>query len=250
MRVNLSILAILIVLLLPSVGFAGAVDNSLYAEVLKRHVSDGLVDYTGLKRNRAPLDAYLDKMGAVDPDELSRNGQLAFYINLYNAATLRLVVDHYPLKSIRDIGSFFSSPWKARIVMLKGQMVSLDHIEHKIIRARFKESRAHFALNCTAVSCPVLRDEPYDEDRLEMQFSDATIEFINDRSKNYLLGRVLYLSKIFDWFSGDFPKEITHWIKRYSRDSLREHFDDADQNARPLRVEFLPYDWSLNDQAR
>ena len=68
--------------------------------MLKRHVRDGLVDYTGLKRNRAPLDAYLDMMGAVDPDELSRNGQLAFYINLYNAATLRLVVDHYPLKSI------------------------------------------------------------------------------------------------------------------------------------------------------
>lgn len=250
MRMNISLFVFVVLLWLPIAGFAAGVDNSLYAEVLKRHVRDGLVDYAALKSNRAPLDAYLEMMGTVDPENLSRNGQLAFYINLYNAATLRLIVDHYPVESIKDIGSFFSSPWKASIVTLNGELVSLDHIEHEIIRARFNESRIHFALNCSAISCPILHDEPYSAGKLERQLSGATTRFINDGSKNYLLGRVLYISKIFDWFSGDFPEDIARWVERYSRDRLRGQFEEAAQKGTPLRVEYLKYDWSLNDQAK
>lgn len=250
MRIRMSILFILAVLLLPVPGVAGAVDHSLYARLLERHVQDGLVDYAGLKNDRAPLDEYLEVMGGINPDTLSENEQLAFYINLYNAATMRLIVGHYPIESIKDVGSFFSSPWKARIVVLNGEMVSLDHIEHEIVRPRFEEPRVHFALNCSARSCPPLMNVPYMAETLEDQLTEATINYLNDGKNNYLVGRILYVSKIFDWFSEDFPDDLPHWIKRYARGALGRALDETETEGLSLRVEFLKYDWGLNDQAR
>lgn len=250
MRIYMPIVILVLVIMLPAVAISQTVDHSRYAGVLKRHVRNGLVDYEALKANRAPLDKYLEKMGAVDPDTLSRNGQLAFYINLYNAATLQLIIDHYPIESIKDIGSIFSSPWKARFVQLNGRLVSLDHIEHEIIRPRFQEPRVHFALNCSAMSCPPLRGEPYTANTLEEELARATTEFINDGKNNFFVGRVLYVSKIFDWFSEDFPDDLPHWLKRYARGTLFESLDDTDNNGGSLRVDYLDYDWSLNDLPR
>ena len=142
MRYLCGILLVLFVVFSPVASGAG-VDNTLYAEVLNLYVKDGLVDYTGLSAHRENLDVYLDKLGDLNPDEISRKEQLAFYLNLYNASTLKLIVDHYPLESIKDLGSFFSSPWKKKIVKLRGTLVTLDHIEHDIVRPELKDARVH-----------------------------------------------------------------------------------------------------------
>lgn len=127
------IIPLMLFVLLPTFASAG-VDNSLYAKVLDRYVKDGLVNYAALKEHRTDLDTYLDMMATVEVGKLDRREQLAFYINLYNAATLQLVVNNYPVNSIKKIGSFFSTPWKLEIVRLEGKLVTLDHIEHDIVR--------------------------------------------------------------------------------------------------------------------
>jgi len=240
----------LLVVMMPQSVFGGELDNSLFADVLSRHLDKGLVDYTGLLADRQPLDAYLDAIGKVDPASLSRNNRLAFYINLYNATTLRLIIDHYPVDSIKDIGSFFSSPWKKDVVVLNGQRVTLDHIEHGIIRPLFKEARVHFALNCTAMSCPPLLPEPYEGDMLEEQFQLVAIGYINDGKNNYLDGKTLYVSKIFDWFSEDFPDDFVSWFSQFAEGDLRDDLEKVKAQGVKLKVRFLKYDWGLNDPAR
>lgn len=244
------IIFILIVMVLAvQSAVAGSVDNSLYAQVLQRHVDNGLVDYVGLKANRAPLDAYLNMMGSVDPATLSRDEQLAFYINLYNAATLKLIIDHYPVESIKDIGPFFSTPWKQKVVVLDGELVTLDNIEHDIVRPTFKEPRIHFALNCTAMSCPPLLTAPYEAQTLNKQLDTAAIGYINDGNNNYLDGNKLYVSEIFDWFSEDFPEDFIRWFVRYARGELKAGMDAVIVSGRTLKVKYLDYDWSLNEQS-
>ena len=201
--------------------FRSGVDNSLYANILEKYVSDGRVDYDDLTAHRGRLDGYLDMMGAVEPEGLSRNEQLAFYINLYNAATLQLIVDNYPVESIKDIGSFFSSPWKLKVVKLSGEMVTLDHIEHDIVRPRFKDNRVHFVLNCSAISCPPLLPAPFEAETVDAQLEQATIAFINDGENNYLDGKTLYVSKLFSWYSEDFPDDFVGWFTGYARGELK-----------------------------
>jgi hypothetical protein len=240
----------LFVVILPQPVFGGVLDNSLFAVVLSRHLDKGMVDYAGLKADRQPLDTYLDAMGRIDPASLSINDRLAFYINLYNATTLRLIIDHYPVESIKDIGSFFSSPWKKDVVVLNGQQATLDHIEHNIIRPLFKEARVHFALNCTAMSCPPLLPEPYEGDKLEEQLQHMAVAYINDGKNNYLEGKTLYVSKIFDWFSEDFPDDFVSWFSQFAEGDLRDGLNKVKAQGVKPKVKFLKYDWSLNDQAR
>jgi len=244
MRSMLSVL--FFVLFAAQLAVAGEVDNSLYARVLTRHLSNGLVDYEGLEADRTPLDEYLVMMGQIDPESLSRNDRLAFYLNLYNAATLKLIIDNYPVDSIKDIGSFFSSPWKKKVVMLNGELVTLDNIEHDIVRPYFKEPRVHFALNCTALSCPPLLDVPYEGDLLEEQLQSATVSYINDGVNNYLDGKTLYVSKIFDWFSEDFPDDFTGWFAQFAQGELKQNLEKTRKNGVKLRIKYLKYDWSLN----
>jgi len=245
----IGIIVILFVMLFPVV--AGAdIDNALYSEVLERYVRDGLVDYAYLKTRKNDLDDYLDMMGAVSPDSLSSGEQLAFYINLYNAATLRLVVDNYPVESIKDIGSIFSSPWKLKVVRLNGEMVTLDHIEHEIVRPRFKDPRVHAALNCSATSCPPLLSVPYNGRTIDMQLEQAMVDFINDGKNNYLEGTILSVSKIFSWFSEDFPEDFVGWFMGYAKGDLKRELEVMIRDGKKPRVRYLKYDWSLNRQAQ
>ncbi len=249
MRYLCGILLVLFVVFSPVASGAG-VDNTLYAEVLNLYVKDGLVDYTGLSAHRENLDVYLDKLGDLNPDEISRKEQLAFYLNLYNASTLKLIVDHYPLESIKDLGSFFSSPWKKKIVKLRGKLVTLDHIEHDIVRPEFKDARVHFALNCSAMSCPQLLGVPYEAETLDAQLEQVTIAFINDGKNNYLDEKALYVSKIFDWFSEDFPDDLVGWVTEYARGDLKNELLRQKTGNRKIPVQFLMYDWSLNKQVQ
>jgi hypothetical protein len=173
-----------------------------------------------------------------DFDSWTSEQRLAFLINLYNASTLRLIRDHYPVKSIKDIGGWFKGPWDQPIVTLFGKQVTLDHLEHDIIRKQFKEPRIHMALVCAAKGCPPLRREAYTADKLESQLADQSRQYlasptglIIDKTK----GKV-FISSIFKWYGSDFPS-VSNFIEKYSGKKLKG-----------LKIDYLDYDWSLNEQ--
>ena len=221
-----------------------SVDNGIYAELLASHVDNGVVDYQGLKNKEKKLDAYLDILAAFDPEKLSRNHRFAFYINAYNAWTIKLILSGYPgVKSIKDLGSFFSSPWKKKICRINGKMLSLDEIEHEILRPTFKDPRVHFAVNCASKGCPKLIAEPFQGDILERQLDAAARGFVNDPEKNYLDGDTLYVSSIFKWFEEDFSHDIPAFIKKYADNELKKQLSEKSGD---IKVKYLDYDWSLN----
>ena len=219
-------------------------DNDVYAQLLKQHVYHGRVDYAGFKQDEPRLDQYLSQLGNTDPDRLDRSGQMAFYINLYNAATIKLILTAYPgITSIKDLGTLFQSPWKKKFITLNGQTVTLDHIEHEILRPRFKDPRVHFAVNCASKSCPPLLAEPYSGRTLDAQLDRVTTNFINDPKNNYIQGDRLYVSRVFKWFSEDFADDIKGFVSKYA---LGEFKNQLDARISSLQVKYLEYDWSLN----
>jgi hypothetical protein len=221
-----------------------AADHSLYGELLKKYVIKGKVHYAGIKAEEAKLNQYLKKLEEVDPGSLSRDQQFAFYVNVYNAWTIKLILTKYPgIKSIRELGFLNSGPWKKKLVRLQGEMLSLDHIEHDILRAGFKDPRVHFAINCASKSCPPLRSEPYRADVLNQQLDDATRSFINNPKSYRLEGRDLYVSRIFKWFSEDFNEDALGFFLQYANGELKMNL--ATQAER-INVQYLEYDWSLN----
>lgn len=221
-----------------------AVDHGIYAELLSKYVKKGVVDYQGFKSEEARLDQYLKTLEKVNSGKLSRNDQFAFYANAYNAWTIKLILSGYPgIRSIKDLGSFYQSPWKKKIVRLDGDIVSLDHIEHDILRPRFKDARVHFAINCAAFSCPPLSSEPYIGSRLEQHLDDSTRKFINNPKSNYIKGMTLHVSKIFKWFKADFNDDIIGFIIKYATGDFK---NELENKKNVLKIKYLPYDWSLN----
>jgi hypothetical protein len=222
-----------------------SVDHSLYGDLLKKYVKkNGQVDYAGFKSEEATLDQYLDLLHSVDIKSLSDNEQFAFYANVYNAWTIKLILTKYPdISSIKSLGIFNTGPWKKKVVRLKGQTISLDHIEHDILRPRFKDPRVHFAINCAAKSCPPLRSEPYTGDRLDQQLDDSTRAFINNSNSYRLEGQNLYVSRIFKWFSEDFNEDALSFFRKYATGEFKRNLDT---NSVKIRVKYLEYDWSLN----
>ncbi|MBA4393620.1 MAG: DUF547 domain-containing protein [Desulfobacca sp.] len=220
------------------------VDHRLYGELLQRYVTNGVVNYQGLKKEENKLDRYLNVLEKVDPGALSQLDQFAFYINAYNSWTIKLILSAYPsIHSIKDLGSPFKSPWKKKIARLNGQVLTLDTIEHDILRPRFKDPRIHFAVNCAARGCPPLRPEPYRGDILDQQLTEMTEGFINDPQRNRLEGKTLYVNRIFKWYEGDFNNDIVGFFIRYAREDFKEKLV---RNLREIRIEYLDYDWSLN----
>jgi len=223
---------------------SAAVDNSLYATLLGRYVHNGRVDYQGLQKNETVLDDYLDVLAAVDPNALSRKERFAFYINAYNAWTIKLILSRYPdLRSIKELGSLFSSPWKKKIARIDGRVLTLDQIEHDILRKQFKDPRIHFAVNCASKGCPPLLGEPYVGERLDRQLDRVATGFINNPRYNRLEGDILMVSKIFDWFAEDFNDDVIGFFLLYAEPPLRQQLKD---NRSRIRIEYLDYDWSLN----
>jgi len=221
-----------------------AVDHTLYADLLKQYVNNGGVDYQGFKTEEAKLDRYLKILEETDTKALPRNEQFAFYVNAYNAWTIKLILSAYPdIKSIKDLGSLFKSPWKKKIARIDGDVLTLDAIEHDILRPRFKDPRIHFAVNCASKGCPPLRSEPYQGDVLDQQLTEMTEAFINDPTYNRLEGKTLYVSRIFKWYSEDFNDGIVEFFTTYGRGELGETLQ---RQAKEIKVEFLDYDWSLN----
>lgn len=223
-----------------------AVDHTLFGELLDRYLSGGRVDYQGFKKEEARLDAYLEMLETVDIDALSKDEQFAFYTNAYNAWTIKLILTGYPgVTSIKDLGSLLRSPWKKKIVRLKSGVVTLDNVEHDILRPRFKDPRVHFAINCAAASCPPLYPEPFTGAELNRQLEDATRSFINDPAQYRLEGDKLYVSRIFKWFGEDFDNDLLSFFIQYADGDLKAALSDRSGD---IDVAYLDYDWSLNGQ--
>jgi len=219
------------------------VDHSLYGELLGKYVKDGVVDYQGFKKEEGKLDQYLNLLDQRNPDELPRNEQLAFYINAYNAYTIKLILKNYPVDSIKDIGGWFTGPWKIRFCKIGGKAFTLDEIEHEIIRPRFKDPRVHFAVNCASKGCPPLISEPYQASILDQQLDANTLSFLNNPERNRLEGNTLYVSKIFKWFGEDFGGDVVGFLLQYADGDLKNRLVAGRDR---IKIDYLHYDWSLN----
>jgi hypothetical protein len=230
-------------------------DHGAWTSILGRFVRDGNVAYARLAREGGPLlTPYLASLSAACADDYarwSRAERLAFWINAYNAFTVKLVLDHYPIASIRKIGWLPGAAFRRRFVSmpgLKGGPVSLDDIENGTLRADFREPRIHFALVCASRSCPTLRGEAYRARDLDRQLDDQARAFLADPAKNRYdpATNTLHLSSIFKWFGADFEAEAGGSVAAY----VGRYLNDAGASAPGVRIEFLDYDWSLNDIGR
>ncbi|MCC6234419.1 MAG: DUF547 domain-containing protein [Verrucomicrobiales bacterium] len=213
---------------------------------------DGRVHYAELKAHPASLDRYLDRIAAIPQEDFKRwprAEQLALLLNLYNAQTVRLILTHYPIASIRRIGLLPGAAWREKCVRLGDQHLSLDDLEHELIRKNYVEPRIHFALVCAAQGCPPLRAEAYEAVRLDAQLADQARLFLSDPAKNRFdpATGTLWLSPIFDWFTRDFAADraglrefVTPLLPEPVRRQLSQHPS--------VRIQFTDYDWSLNDR--
>jgi len=218
------------------VGTGSAPSHSAWEELLQEFVNDkGDVAYARFKTRENELTQYLDYLADNTPSTTwTRNETLVYYINIYNAATVALILEHYPTESIRDIWR----PWGQECVRIGDKTISLGDIEHKILR-KMNEPRIHFAINCASFSCPKLKNEAYTADKLEAQLHSATLDFINDPRRNILSPNKLELSAIFKWYKGDFTGKNTliNYIKPYTKLEL----------AASAKITYLSYDWRLNE---
>lgn len=237
-----------------SPGSETAVDHGAWAAFLESYRAvDGegvaRVDYGAVTpADRAALDGYIAALEAVEVPALAADEQLAFWINLYNAVTVRTVLDAYPVASIRDIGGglFGSGPWADEAVTVMGRTLSLNDIEHGIIRAVWDEPRIHYAVNCAAIGCPNLAAEPFAGEALDARLAEAERAFVNDPRGVRLEGRDLVLSKIFFWFREDWaPDEaaLLNALRPVATGRTGEALAGRQSVAR------YDYDWALNDQA-
>jgi hypothetical protein len=242
-----------------------AFDNQVWDQLLKRHVVviDGgqitQANYAGFQSERQDLQHYLDNLSAVTQAEFdawSNDQQLAFLINAYNAWTVELILTEYPnLDSIKDLGGFFSSPWKKAFIPLFGQEVSLDHIEHELIRGsgRYDEPRIHFAVNCASIGCPALRNEAYTAAFLDTQLEEQTQLYLQDKSRNRLNDDRLEISEIFKWYREDFQQgwrntqSLADFLVLYADTLGLGKQQQAKLKQGDITIHFLDYDWQLND---
>ena len=209
----------------------------------------GKVNYQGLKEDPKILLDYLELLRTNRPNEerWDKKESLAYWINLYNAFTIKLIIDHYPVKSIKNIGDrvqipFINSPWDIEVIDFGDEKMSLNYVEHQILRKFFEEPRIHFAINCASISCPNLRNEAYVAFKIDAQLTNQTQIFLKDSTKNIITSNALHLSKIFQWYSGDFSLNQTLYenLSIWSGVSIND-----------LAIkQFKNYNWSLNEQPR
>ena len=251
--------------------------HKAFDTLLKKHIvvlqggKASQARYAGFKQDEAALKAYTDslsKVGLAEFNGWSRPQQMAFLINAYNALTVQFILTRYPdLKSIKDLGGTFSSPWKQRFFKLLGSDAHLDQIEHEILRKKgvYDEPRVHYAVNCASIGCPALREEAFTADKLDAQLEEQTLRFLSDRSRNRYNAQneALEVSKIFDWFKEDWQSGFRGIGKDQSPVTSREQYfgkyakllsDKAEEQKLiadgKVSIRFLDYDWNLNDAKR
>jgi Protein of unknown function, DUF547 len=213
---------------------SATVSHTAWSALLAKHVKNGGVNYAGFKTDAKAFDTYLLTLKSAKPGTQTKE-DLAFWINAYNAFTIKLVVDNYPVKSIKDING--GEPWKKSWIQIGETTYSLDAIENTILRTKFKEPRIHFAINCAAKSCPPLRAEAFTAAKMEAQLSEQTTAFINNPKFNTISAKALKLSNIFDWFKADFG-DVAVFIKKYYTGKTPPNTN--------VSIKYTTYDWALN----
>lgn len=236
---------------------AAIVQHQLLTDILNDYVHNGRVDYDNMRKDER-LDQYLTQVVNTDPNTLSnRNERFAFWINAYNAYTLKVICENYPIESINDLsfgglylGSLLGKTvWDNDFAEVNHKKYTLNEIEHKVVRPRFKDARAHFALVCASRSCPPLRPEAYEGYKLDGQLDNQGMTFFAQTTKNYfdLNDKKAKLSPILDWFSEDFgdsDEKALLYVTRF----LPEHLAKAIQrDIKDWKVEYFSFNWELND---
>ena len=231
-----------ITLLLLTVFFFGktyAQDN-LLDNLLSKHVSaKGVVDYKSFKTDETKLNEYLTYLENLSfSDDWSAEKQKALWVNAYNAYTIKVILDNYPVASIMDIKEGDKGAWDLSIAKIAGKTYSLNHIEHEILRKQFDDPKIHVAVNCASISCPKLANFAFTEENYEEKTDELMRAFINDSSKNIITESKVQLSKIFEWFAADFTKKgsLFEFINKYSELKI----------GKKAKVKYLNYNWNLN----
>lgn len=242
-----------------SLGGSGAIagtfdhEHTAWTSILSRFVRDGQVDYAGLKAGaQAELSRYLSSLGSVHRahyERWTREQKLAFWIDAYNASTVKLIVDNHPITSIRRIGLLPGAAFRLPLLTVPAvsdSALSLNDIEHGILRVQFHEPRIHFAIVCASRSCPGLRSEAYRARDLDVQLEEAARGFLRDSTKNRYdaAAHALHLSPIFNWFRSDFEAasgSLPAFFARFADQATRQALEDGE-----VSVDFLDYDWTLN----
>lgn len=218
-----------------------APDHSIYNKLLQTYVSaSGTVDYEGLKTQEKKLDDYLVYLSSNGPNaDWSEKTKKAYYINAYNAYTIKFVLLKYPTKSVKDLSFSGKDIWNFRLVKLGGKTYTLDYLEKEIL-LKMRDARIHFAVNCASKSCPKLWNKAFTAANIDKQLTILTKEFINNNSHNVISAKKIKISKLFDWYADDFKfeaKSVIGFLNQYSTVQIQE---DA-------KIEYLPYNWSLNE---
>ena len=243
----------------PSVAATSEYDHADWAALLRAHLRDvggppTRLDYGAFSQSdRASLQAYLDGLQRRGVTGLDRAGQFAFWINLYNAQTVAVVLDHYPVASSRDIAlgggvraARLGGPWQKKLINVKGVRLTLDDIEHGILRRLFRDPRLHYAINCASMGCPSLQAAAFTAETLEDQLQTAAREFVNAPHGVAFEGPRLILSSIFEWYRKDFggtDRSLLAHLASHAEARLRERLLAA------TKIDAYRYDWRLNDHA-
>lgn len=250
------IFTLFVAIVLANPAFAFDHSHRTWTSVLKKYQNtQGLVYYEKLKvdaqANKShPLNLYLaeiQKVSLPEYESWSENQKKAFLINSYNATTIKLIVDHYPVASIKKIGGFFKKPWSIEFFSLfGGKIKSIDPIEHEWLRPKFKDCRVHAAVNCASISCPPLRNEAFVAEKLDVQLDEQMAVWLNDSTRNqiYAQKKLFELSKIFDWYKKDFDSwggGVVAVVRRYSKSQI------SDEVASQIQLKYLDYNWALNE---
>lgn len=205
-----------------------------------RHFNYGAITV----KDKSKLTRYLQNMQAIDPRQLNKTEQFAYWVNLYNALTINLVLKHYPLNSIKNIGDGITGPWNIELAVIANKAITLNKIEHGILRSLWQEPRVHYVINCASIGCPDLSEKALTSHNIEQQLNAAARRFINQKKAVYLNSDSLTLSSIYDWFSEDFgdtQQALIKHLSQYAKPALKNELltFKGDVN--------FTYNWELND---
>ena len=212
------------------------VNHSTWSGLIKMNISPkGVVNYNAFKKDISKLNKYLRELSETKiTPSWTKNDKIAYWINVYNAFTIKLIVNNYPVKSIKEI----EKPWDQKFFSIDGKSMSLGEVEHNVLR-KFGDPRIHFAINCASASCPRLIQVPYTANNLDELLERQTIEFINDPFYNTITGYTVNVSKLFDWYKRDFKEHsgsVVNFINKYSKVSIGNQKEKG----------YKPYDWTIN----
>ena len=211
------------------------ISHAIFDELCKQYISpSGNVNYTKFKNDESRLNVYLDLLRNNPPAETwSKKAQLAYWINAYNAFTIKLILKNFPVKKITDLDG--GKPWDKKWIKIGKENYSLNNIEHDIMRPKFNEPRIHFAVNCAAVSCPPINNKAWTDENIEIELERVSKAFINNPKLNQISKSSVKLSKIFEWYKSDFG-DLIEFINEYSQTKI----------SKGSNLNYLEYNWSLN----